>query len=385
MGIYMDTIEDSAERFGQFKDQIGSSRLKSSFKFLPETTPSFIECPLCGERLLTEDNLNQHIHSRHANKHAYIRADGKIIRNFEIFEKAPKSLKAIVLGVDKAKLIVEQAGYEKKELEFIKEIDLIALLQGDLTGESHFRIDFSEGLREFAIFVGRISEFNYKDIDRAALKHLFIPLNLRTEPDWDKFRELFPIPNINSMEAHYAFGLYDYALGFSVMAAGQEGKDHFETALGLLSLYETSFAVTACRVLATRMNCFKLLKRCAFPSRFAVVNLFFNDPKTRFNLGKEINRFNPTSQEYGVYIDDFTETFLDALNAYYVDDYEILIELLEQLEGLIVAQDRNNRDKLLLLQARTAIKKSDEEKARGFYQMLRYHPDFEDEAKEILQ
>ncbi|MBA7716366.1 hypothetical protein ES703_125437 [subsurface metagenome] len=186
------------------------------------------------------------------------------------------------------------------------------------------------------------------------------------------------------MEYYYASGFYDYALGFQMMHTKREGKDHFENALGFLSPFETSFAITACRVLATRMNCFKLLQKCGFSSRFMVVNLFFNDPKLRFKSKLELSKLSWRAQEYGVYIDEFTETFLDGLNAYYVEDYDILDELCEQLDRMLSDQDKNNRDKLILLQARTAKKRNDEKRARKFYQMLRYHPDFGEEAKEIF-
>jgi hypothetical protein len=133
------------------------------------------------------------------------------------------------------------------------------------------------------------------------------------------------------------------------------------------------------------MNCFKLLQACSFPSKFAVVNLFFNNPVTRFKVEMCSDKLTKDTQEYGVYIDEFTEIFLQALNAYYAEDFFVLEELCDFLSRLLTEQDRNNQDKLAILRARTAKKREDEKKAQNFYQMLRYHPDFGQEAEEMLQ
>jgi hypothetical protein len=59
--------------------------------------------------------------------------------------------------------------------------------------------------------------------------------------------------------------------------------------------------------------------------------------------------------------------------------------LCHQLEKMLPELDRNNRDKLILLSARVAKKRNEEILCKRFYQMLRYHPDFKDEAREMLE
>jgi uncharacterized C2H2 Zn-finger protein len=385
MGIFMDILEDGAESWGQLIDEIESKIPKKSFPKSDQPSPSFMECPLCGEKLISKKDFDQHIIRRHANRHVYIRAGHKIIRNFYLFTESPETLKVILVGIDEAKIIIEQAALPPKELNFFKEIDLLPQFKEDLSGEVRLKVEFSGGSHEFTIYIGKMIDFNWEDIDKAALKYLFVPLDRNKEPDLTGFSGFFLTPSTGTMEYYYASGLYDYALGFHMKKAELDAKEHFENALGLLSPFKTSFAITACRVLAVRMNCFKLLQDCTVFSRFTVANLFFNKPEARFVSKSESIKLGWSPQEYGVYIDEFTETLLAALNAYYSEDYNILDELCRQLDSVLATQDKNNRDKLLLLQARIAKKKNNEKVARDFYQMLRYHPDFKDEAREYLQ
>ncbi len=111
-------------------------------------------------------------------------------------------------------------------------------------------------------------------------------------------------------------------------------KAKVEDAFGLLSPFTNTFTDTknfatwARYVLALRMNAFRVLKNCQFPSRFAVANYFFNDSESRFKCNDHflINR-NPVV-EYGVYIDDCSETFLDLINEKITEDDFNLIHLI---------------------------------------------------------
>ena len=168
------------------------------------------------------------------------------------------------------------------------------------------------------------------------------------------------------------------------ISCGKEGRNHIEESFSHLSPFGTPFAITACRVLALRMNCFKLFRKCGATSRFNVVNLFFNNQDAKFDISNNFTGKKWENQEYGVYIDNYTEIFLGALNAYYGNDYGVLDELCLKLNESLNDADRNNRDKLTLLQARIAYKKKDELTFQRLYELLLNHPDFGIEAKEML-
>jgi len=145
-------------------------------------------------------------------------------------------------------------------------------------------------------------------------------------------------------------------------------------------------------VLAFRMNFFGLLQNCCSPSRFVLANSFFNEKENRYNLKSrsELHELRGVGSEYGVFIDEFASHFLDALSAYYSNNWEIFDIFEHKLDRLIQAEntaapDRNNMDKIALLKARTAIKKNNISQAKDWYYQIYTHPIFSSEAKEICQ
>lgn len=382
MGIISDTLEDTTEKILQFIDQVQlhAPRKKKSFELEP--LPIFISCPLCAERLMSDKELDRHVLTKHANRRVYLRADSRVLRDFEIFNEAPATLKLVLIGTDKATVTIRRGDGTEKRVEVVREIDLVPHLPRPISGVLSLKVEFSDGSRDYTFIVGKTADFNHEEVDKHALKSLFLPLHQRETPEWSDFSSLFFVPGKNPVERQYAAGLYDYALGFHVPRT--QAKEHLETALGILSSFNTNFAVTACRVLATRMNCFKLLQSCKPTSRFYAVNLFFNEPAARYGYKIEKPFEAWSAQEYGVFIDEFTEIYLGALNAYYAGHYSALSEMVVRLDLLISDHDKNSRDKLILLQARAAKRKNDKDSMSRYYEVIRHHPDFGEEAREML-
>ena len=385
MGIFMDTLEDNYERLGQFYDQSENVFTEDPSKIVTENKTPIIECPICGEVTFSKDEFNRHLSQMHANLHAYIRTDKYIIRNMKFIHEMPKDCRVILLGADSATITLNISGEETIRDTFSHELSLNKYLRSFSAGEINAELAASGGFKHsFHIYVGEMPHLENNPIDIEALRFLFLPLNKHEAPNFSRFSERFLVPDSSIMEYQYASGLFGYALGFQMIIDNQEGKQHIEESFGNLSLFNTPFAITACRVLSLRMNCFNLLKTCSANSRFYVANQFFNDPATRISIPGSFSYSNWQSQEYGVYIDDFTELFLDALNSYYSSDFDILREIMLKIENEILDTDKNNRDKLTLLQARTALKMNGRESALKIYELLRNHPDFGLEAKEIL-
>lgn len=387
MGIFMDTIEDNYEKVGQFYDQSENVFTKESSRFVinSKTKTPIIECPICGEVTISREEFSRHLLQRHANLHAYIRTDKYIIRNMKFIQEMPKDFCVILLGADSATITVDITGKETIRDKFSHEFSLNKYLRGFSSGEINVELTTSGGFKHsFHIYVGEMPNLENKPIDKEALRFLFLPLNQHEVPNFSGFSERFFVPDSNIMEYKYASGLFEYVLGFQMIRDNQEGKKHIEESFGNLSLFNTPFAVIACRVLSLRMNCFNLLRTCSENSRFYVAHLFFNDPDARINIPDNFSYSKWQSQEYGVYIDDFTELFLDALNSYYSSDFDVLREIILKIENEILDTDKNNRDKLTLLQARMAEKMNGRESSLKIYELLRDHPDFGLESKEIL-
>ncbi len=383
MGILMDTLEDTYEQHAQF---VETNPEITSTSVAPDSvwkSISFRDCPLCFDRFLSIEELNQHLAERHTSTHVYMRSDSRIIRDLEFFDEKPQELTVILRGANAARVVVRYGEAQIFEASFSGEIILSSALALVESGQITVRIIPEGGEpREFVLFIGEFPVLQHADIDRQAFSLLFHQLNKNAAPLWDDYCVPLLSGIGRELDRRYASGLFEYALGFYLRQQGHESKTHFEDALGLLQPFNTPFSQTAKRVLAFRMNCFGLLRDCSPASRFGIANLFFNQPSSRFTHGIVAAKWG--TSEYGVYINHFTEGFLDALNSYYADDYTILEELMKKLDQELDVRDRNDYDKLILLRARAAHKKMDNSAAARFYGELMNHPVFEHEAKEFL-
>ncbi len=390
MGIFLDIIEQTAEKYGQFIDQTRSVALNRLPPSLPEKSPVFYECPFCGDVSLSVDAQKQHIIEKHANQHVYVKADNKVINDVFFVEGSLSSLDVVILGnqVGKVKMNVGDAHYEAQNISGTK--SLMKHLKGFKNGVISIFISVLSTSKEYTIYCNEQPEFTSEDLDRSALEYLFIPLAQGKAPDFSYFNSHYITKVNNKLERRYAAGLHDYSLAFFMALNKENAKEYFESALSNLLIFNTNFAMTARRILALRMNSFRLLYKCRINSRFYLANQFFNVTESRYEIAS-VSSFNDKFgekidlTEYGVFIDEFTETFLSALNAYYNNDFNILAGLTEQLNKMILPDERNNQDKLFLLHARIARKIGKITEAKEYYQNLIYNPLFADEAEELLK
>jgi hypothetical protein len=211
MGIFLDTIEDRDERYGQFIDVVSRVQWTGPGGIEP-TYPLLIECPICGDLKLSKEDLDQHIVTNHANKHVYVRANNNIVRGL-VYSKEPlEILQVVLLGINHARLTIEKTGFPPETIEISEGISSIPNIKDFVSGEIHLRIEYEKEFREFRIFFGGWPEFNRKAIDQDALKFLFLPLNNNEEPSFSEFSDRFLIPTRYYVELQYARGFYDYAL-----------------------------------------------------------------------------------------------------------------------------------------------------------------------------
>ena len=382
MGLFMDTLEDNLEKTGQYLDVLVLPSRPLDVGRFPPVIP-LIHCPLCGEVVIAEYALKQHFIDKHANRYVYLMADGKIIRDTVYIENKMNSLAVYLINIPSAKIKIEATRMVPVEMNFSENISIMEYLREFQAGEINIAIYVPGGTRQYSVYCGSLPEIRIEEIERTSSEHLFYPLNENIEPNWDLFKRNISVLGQHQLERQYADGLYEYAIGSHMISNGKDGKDRLECALGSLLPFRTPYAVTVQRVLALRMNLFSLLRTCRFPSRFAAANDFFNDQKIDRKQESDMAR-GCHDYGYAVYIDPFTEMFIDALHAYYNEDYGLLDNLCGKLDSLCHGPDRNNRDKLLLIRARTALKRNGIIAANSHYQMLIDNPDFKEEAKEIL-
>jgi hypothetical protein len=205
-----------------------------------------------------------------------------------------------------------------------------------------------------------------------------------SDPDWGAYQRRQQELSRNDLEKSYLNGFFEYSLGFDMekQSRWRESGAHLETAMHLLRPYGTPLARTARRVLAIRMNCFAPLAHCHPTSVFYRARTFFVDGL--LELPRDGVPSRPCTDDC-VYVDGFTERLLVALKAYYARDFTNVFEPLNNLADHPLAEDRNNEDKLLLLKARSARLRDDQQQARDAYERLRYHPMFGQEATHFLE
>jgi len=389
MGILSDYLEQSRERIGQFVDNLP---LMNVIRACPIEQIQIISCPLCEKRFTDDVVLREHIIAAHANQHVYVKANGSIIYGATYIEKSLNDLQIGLISDVPINVTILIDDHKKFEFFIDKNKSPFSCPIDTLIGNILIKIRSSRIEKDLLLYCGKIPELNNKEIDEDAFDLLFQRLHKGQRPDLEKFKQLHMALGSDYLERRYSTAFFSYALAFDLVGQGKQGKDHFESALNDLRIFATPFAISAQRVLAFRMNFFGLLQNCCSPSRFVLANSFFNEKENRYNLKSrsELHELRGVGSEYGVFIDEFASHFLDALSAYYSNNWEIFDIFEHKLDRLIQAEntaapDRNNMDKIALLKARTAIKKNNISQAKDWYYQIYTHPIFSSEAKEICQ
>ena len=382
MGIFSDIFEDSSENYGQFIDIISPRKSSQRAEIRPKIF--LLECPLCHHILTSEKSLKSHMTHTHANKYLYVKINGEVVNNFAFIRDRIESIDVVLIGHEKAKINLE-SNNKSSSIEFSDRVNLKKYLNNKDTGKIVMDISADNIKRNFTVYCSSLPDFQNKEIDKKALEILFIPLDLGESPDFGGFQKILKENSNLSPEYRYACGLHDYALAFNMAKQrNQEAKCHFESAYSFLLPFKTFTAITARRVLALRMNFFSFLLDCRGNSRFAVANHFFNSPYNSENDISASEKVDSKLFECGVYIDEFTDMFLTALNAYYCNEFGMLKVYCDRLQSVIHENDQNNFDKLTLLQARMARKCGLTKETNDEYQMLVHHPLFYSESQEVL-
>jgi hypothetical protein len=134
-------------------------------------------------------------------------------------------------------------------------------------------------------------------------------------------------------------------------------------------------------ILGLKMNCFAVLQRCADESLFSPAVVFF----LRYPDIWMQPKIWPMKDSFGLYADDFTLRLVRVVANFYKHDDAEFWQGIEALKFHPAGEERNNLDKLQLMQARAFVKMSNRERAKEFYHSLRYNPYFGVEAEEFLK
>ena len=379
MADWKDFEEDNRERAGQLRDLLES-------RYPPpkaETAPPILRCPVCVGAFYSDDSLEDHIVQIHGPQHVYLRVDGGIVREFAWSEHAIKSISVVLLGHLDAEVRIN-AGLTKARLEATTETHLENYVPRDFEGELRIEVCPKEGkTRKFTLYCRSLPEFRQDDLDRRIWNLQQAFYQNPTCPELRRWRESCGVAGKSStLEDRYVNGFYEYTLVFALEKGGDSkaAKEHFEDAFGCLLPFRTLLGEQAQCVLALKMNSFGVLERCADDSLFAPAHTFFIlYPKT----WKRPKRW-PARDSFGVYADEFTSRLPHVIASFYSEDDNGFWQGIEAVKFHPAGRDKNNFDKVQLLQARACVRRRERGKARDFYRLLRYNPQFGAEAEEFL-
>jgi hypothetical protein len=365
--------EDFDEHQAYFIDELRSRKPSLSSK---QVTVVFLDCPYCSRTFGDIRYLEIHIAEAHTNQYVYVRVNGHVVNDYIFVDEEIKTLEIIHLGSGKISVdvISKQNNYQEK-FTVDEKLELADSLKTVTKGEIHLIVR-GPVKHTFILFLKELPDFSNRVIDKDAYDLLFYPLNKESSINYSQFSKHHIVNTKNPLEKRYSEGLHDYALAFDLEIKNKpEAKTHFENSFFLLCPFRTSFSITARRVLAFRMNYFDHFENCSPNSRFYGIKIFFNHPNATI-LSKFISS-DATVAEHGVYFDEFTYMYIDAIQAFFGNEDDILDSYLSRLENIATTSQQNNYDKLLYMRGRQSQKMNQMDKAKEYFDQLRYHPDFE--------
>jgi hypothetical protein len=382
MADWKDFVEDNRERAGQLLDSL-ETRYPSLAKALSPPPPPIRYCPVCLSSFYSVDGLEHHISQVHGPQHVYLRVNGIVVREVAWAENGIRSIGVVLLGYSNATVEIE-AGGTRKLLPVESETSLLGEVSPNFEGEVRIDVRPQGGLHKtFSVYCRSLPEFRQADLDRKVWDREQEFIRDGSAPDLRLWREFCGVAgNSSSLEDRYVNGFFEYTMGFALERRGQSkaAKEHFEDSFGYLLPFRTLLAEQAQCILGLKMNCFAVLQRCGDESLFSPARVFFLHYP---DIWKQPKGW-PVKDSFGLYADDFTLRLVRVVSRFYEDDDAEFWRGIEALKFHPAGEERNNLDKLQLMQARAFAKNCNQERAREFYGFLRYNPYFGLEAEEFL-
>lgn len=385
MGLFLDTIEDNAERVGQFFD---SFAVELTGVAQEDYAPlAIIDCPSCKDSFSSESRLQQHIFDVHRGDRFYIKVDDRVVAEDLVYlEKAPDTFTVTAMGAEASAKLDIGRKQETLRLKPGRAVSLRSRIPKTYRGLIALTVTIGSYQREVYIYWAEMPRLDVGRLD-AIVGLLQRPLIDGEQPDWEGFKRAYiQQPGANPLEARYLSGFFEYIYGsYLEQSDFHEAKPCLERAFGYLQRFRTDLAHSARSILALKMNLFTILKECGPHSKFYLANSFFNGGPLQQETMSVASLAITDMERTRLWIDSFQETFLEALSSYYSNDFSGVFSKLAALKRDRLIGDRNNDDKVILLEARTLIAQGNKVAGARAYTHLRYHPLFGKEAERIIE
>lgn len=365
--------EDAVDRFIESGSDTRTSGQRETKAYAPR--PALRYCPLCIQGYLEEASLDNHIASEHGKQHVYLRVNGRIVRDICWLIRPLEECELVLLGITKLEIDLELNG-KTTRLSMEASASLMAHLPGSpAEGVLCIKSQGDHLTRIFQVYLGRQPTFRTEEID-AALLRLMRRMKTDSNVDLIAFRDQWGRNPLNELERRYLEGVLEYCHGWRLETDGGTGlaRSRLEAAMNLLMPFKTTIADDIRCALALRMNCFSGQWTCDETSPFRLAEAFFCSGSSADSAPQ------PDTRETHILTDRFSEKLLEAIKAYGGNDDRRVFAILNDLRTAPL-RDRNDEDKLAILEARTKRNMGDKLGAAVAYEPLLEHPRFGKEAR----
>jgi len=379
--------EENAERWHETSWDTEDQALKQ----IPAApaAPRLRYCPLCFEGYLEEDDLDNHIAKKHGKQHVYLKVNDRIVRDIIWLKRPLKKCKLVLLQVPSLEFELNVNGYTSchsiyKTTSLMKQISSLMKQISPNGSERKITIHTQKGEgshdRCYQIFLGKQPEFCPERIDDELIA-LMRKMKQDRDGDFVGTRGRLDKKELNELEVRYLDGLLAYCHGWQLETQNNPlARDHLEEAMGRLMPFQTDLANDARCALSMRMNCFEGQWGCGDGSLFRDAEFFF----CRRPFVAHESRHSLHSHNTPILLDNVSQRILEAVKEYYLHNDANVLRILDSIQQDRLVRDRNDEDKLHLIEARTQFRLGDTNRSKQAYGYLRDHPQFGEEATEFI-
>lgn len=349
----IDAITDSG-----FYDKVSNYVTKS-------VEPPVFNCSYCNLSFYSKHDLYDHIKQKHNVVSSILLVNGKIIHK-ECYVKDLKSL--IVIRYDLNDLVFINEEPIRVD-ETLNEIDITNKVNQEFFANKSISICIGE--KEFKIHLISQEHINVDKINKVITQWSMEAAKGRhVEKKSDSFNEI---------EKRCLDGLYNYFI--ACVSTGKNKDSRYNDAYALLSEVAgvLPVATVLLKIIALKFNWIEKLRILCVEN-----DIFSNVYDFMINKQSEISYSETGSLQ--IFIEDELDEIIKTIIAYQEKKYNYVEIFVKRypIRSITDVEDCNQRDKICLLCARMALKKSSKHEARRYYDEIQ-SPFFDEEKKNYIK
>ncbi|MCI5790567.1 MAG: C2H2-type zinc finger protein [Clostridiales bacterium] len=349
-----DRILDSISYYGEISNYTTKS-----------VEPPIFNCDYCNMSFYSKEDLYEHIKREHNIISSIVLVNGKIIQS-ECYVKELKSIKIVRYDLNNL-IYINKTHIE--EYDSLNEIDITdKIYQNFLTSKS---ITITVGKKEFKILLVSRGNININKINKIISQwSLETSKKLHISKDYTSFNEI---------ERICLNGLYNYFV--ACISDGKNKDSRYNDAFAILSEVADILPVATIilKIIAFKFNWVDRLRiLCVGNDIFSSIYKFMINTQTKIT--------SVSNPKKWIFIEDNLEEIIQYIIAYQNNEYSIVESFVNRypIRSIAEINDLNQRDKICLLCARMALKKSNRHEARRYYDEIQA-PCFDEEKKNYIK